>query len=153
MGMLSSLLSALFKIAAIMFLLAGAAVASIWLYKFSGVFPRVVYLSCSATDKDGSERRIPYAFVIDERAGKAYWDTPTTTDDYRTITLSEAMVIIEWDLDRASSPDLPEAGYDVKQLSIDRLTGETRLSLIAKDGSKDRKPVSTGRCADQHPRF
>ena len=66
MGMLLNLLSALLKIAAIMFLLAGAAVASIWLYKFSGVFPRVVYLSCSATDEEGTTRPIPYAFVIDE---------------------------------------------------------------------------------------
>jgi hypothetical protein len=153
MGILSSLLSALLKIAAIMFLLAGAAVGSIWLYKFSGVFPRVVYLSCSATDKDGTERGIPYAFVIDERAGEAYWDTPTKTDDYRTITLSEAMVIIEWDFDPASPAALLEAGYDAKQLSIDRLTGETRLSLMAKDGSKGRKLVSTGRCADQRPLF
>ncbi len=153
MGMLSNLLSGLLKIAAIMFLLAGAAVASIWLYKFSGVFPRVVYLSCSATDNEGAMRPIPYAFVIDERAGEAYWETPTKTEDYRTVTLSEAMVIIEWDVDPASPADPQAVGYDLKRLTIDRLSGETRLSLMTKDGSKDRKPISSGRCVDQHPRF
>ncbi len=153
MGMLSNLLSGLLKIAAIMFLLAGAAVASIWLYKFSGVFPRVVYLSCSATDNEGAMRQIPYAFVIDERAGEAYWETPTKTEDYRTVTLSEAMVIIEWDVDPASPADPQAVGYDLKRLTVDRLSGETRLSLMTKDSSKDRKPISSGRCVDQHPRF
>ena len=55
---------------------------------------------------------------------------------------------------RPGIPTDPKAvGYDLKRLTIDRLSGETRLSLMTKDGSKDRKPISSGRCVDQHPRF
>jgi hypothetical protein len=136
-----------------MFLLAGTGVASVWLYKFSGVFPRMIYLSCSATKADGAAQRIPYAFVIDERAGKAYWETATKTGDYRTVTLSEATVIIEWDFDPGPTPDPQEAGYDLKRLTLDRLSGETGLSVMTKDGSKDRRTISTGRCREQRPRI
>ena len=153
MHRLSEILSALLRIAAIMFLLAGTAMASIWLYKFSGVFPRVVYLSCAVTNRDGTEQQIPYAFVVDERTGKAYWDTPTKADDYRTITLSQAMVIIEWDFDPGADPDPKEVGYDLKQLTIDRLSGETSLSYMTKDGSKGRKTITAGICRERRPRF
>jgi hypothetical protein len=97
--------------------------------------------------------QLPLPFVINERSGKAYWDNTQAIDDYRTLKLSEARVIIEWDFDPGDDPDPEEVGYDLNKFSIDRLSGGTILSQWAKDGSKDRRIIDTGSCREQRPKF
>ena len=100
------------------------------------------------TKPDGKQLPLGTAFVVNERTGKAYWDHSTKIEQYRTIKLTDATVIIEYD---NTDPEEPE--YDAKRVTVDRLTGAMRLDYLTKDASKDSKTISRGTCHKQRPLF